>query len=201
MADGADGGAFVAQRAERSEGMLFRLFKLLTGQRINFGNFSLLRAAHVRRVINSQHIWNNFPAALIQSRVPVSYVPTRRGTRYAGQSRMNFVGLVAHGLGAISVFSEAVFIRILIASSGLLLLSVGLGTAALVIKLATNQAFPNWATTVLGFALLVSIQAMMMPILMAFLLLNNRGVVQPLPRVHALALIAERIQLAGKSPG
>ncbi len=197
------GKAFVAQRSQRSEGLLFRLFywlyvklfRFLTGQRINFGNFSVLQAAQVRRVINSQHIWNNFPAAVIQARIPVVYVPTRRGLRYAGQSRMNFVGLVAHGLGAISVFSEAVFIRILIASALLLALSLGLVAATLVVRFTTELGVPNWATTVLGFALVISVQSLMMPVLMAFMLLNNRGMVQPLPTRLALDLIAERRSL------
>ena len=56
--------AFVAQRAQRSESLAFKLFyrvyiglfRLLTGYRINFGNFSVMPAAHVRRIIASQHI-------------------------------------------------------------------------------------------------------------------------------------------------
>jgi glycosyltransferase involved in cell wall biosynthesis len=194
------GAAYVAQRSKRSEGWLFRafywlyvrIFRLLTGHGINFGNFSVLQAAQVRRVANSAHVWNNFPAAVIQARIPVRYVPTVRGTRYAGQSRMNFVSLVAHGLGAISVFSEAVFIRILVASALLLLLSLSLAGLSLFMKLVIQVAFPNWATTVLGFALVISVQALMMPILMAFLLLNNRSLVQPLPRKIVLDLIDER---------
>ena len=203
MADRAasvPGRAIVAQRSERSEGLLFkafyalytRLFMLLTGQRINFGNFTVLQAGHVRRVIGNAHIWNNFPAALLHSRLAVEYVPTRRGKRHAGQSRMNFISLVAHGLGAISVHAEAVFVRILFASLVLLLVSVGLGAGALYMKLFTGLAIPNWATTVLGFALVISIQALMMPILMAFLLLNNRSAIQPLPASVALTMIRER---------
>lgn len=194
------GRAIVAQRAKRSEGTAFkafywlyvRLFRLLTGQRIAFGNFSVLQAAQVRRLIGNAHIWNNFPAALIQSRIPVDYVPTARGTRYAGQSRMNFVGLVAHGLGAMSVLSEAVFVRILVASLAMLTICVGLALTALYMKLFTTLALPNWATTVLGFALVIATQALMLPILMAFLLLNNRSAVQPPPSAVALAQIRER---------
>ncbi|MCA1661537.1 MAG: glycosyltransferase [Novosphingobium sp.] len=201
----APGRAVVAQRGERSEGLAFkafywlytRLFRLLTGQRINFGNFIVLQAGQVHRVIGNPHVWNNFPAALLQSRIAVEYVPTRRGKRYAGRSRMNFVGLVAHGLGAISVLSEAVFVRILIASLALLTLSVGLALGALYLKLFTDLALPNWATIVLGFALVISIQALMMPILMAFLLLNNRAAIQPLPASVALTQIRERRMLAG----
>lgn len=193
----APGLAFVAQRSKRSESFAFKLFyrlyiglfRMLTGHRINFGNFSVLPAANVRRIIASQHIWNNFPATVLQSRLPVRYVPTKRGKRYAGESRMNFVGLVAHGLGAISVFSDAVYIRILIGSLGLFALSLAIAGFAVWVRLFTDMAIPSWATTVLGFALLVSIQAIMLPIMMAFLLLSNRATIQPLPRVIAMTMI------------
>ena len=199
-ADGEAHRAIVAQRSERSESVFFktfyalytRVFRLLTGQRIAFGNFTVLQPAQVRRVIGNAHIWNNFPAALLHSRIAVDYVPTKRGKRYAGQSRMNFIGLVTHGLGAISVHSEAVFVRILFASLALVLIATGLGAGALYLRLFTDMAIPNWATTVLGFALVISIQALMMPILMAFLLLNNRSAVQPLPASVALTMIRER---------
>ena len=196
--------ALVAQRAERSEGFVFKLFyriyialfRLLTGHRISFGNFSVLPATHARRIIASQHIWNNFPATVLQSRLPVQYVPTRRGKRYAGESRMNFVNLVSHGLGAIAVFSDAVYIRILIASLGLFVVSIMMAGFALWVRLFTVLAIPAWATTVLGFALLVSIQAIMLPIMMAFLLLSNRATIQPLPRTIAMSMIAHCTILA-----
>lgn len=203
---GASGIGFVAQRHQRSESLIFKLFyriyiglfRLLTGHRINFGNFSVLPAAHARRIITSQHIWNNFPATVLQSRLPVRYVPTKRGKRYAGESRMNFVGLVAHGLGAISVFSDAVYIRILIGSLALFAVSLTVAAIAVWMKLFTNLAVPSWATTVVGFALIVSIQAIMLPIMMAFLLLSNRATVQPLPKVIAMTMIAHCRVLAGK---
>lgn len=195
--------AIVAQRSKRSESVTFRafywlytrLFRLLTGSRLAFGNFSVLQASHVHRVTGNPHIWNNFAAALLHSRIPFEYVPTVRGKRYAGQSRMNFIGLVAHGLGAISVLSEAVFVRILFASLGLVLLSVGLALGALYVKLFTELGLPNWATTVLGFALVISLQALMMPIMVAFLLLNSRATIQPLPSTLALAQIGSRKML------
>ena len=122
----------VAQRAQRSEGAMFRLFYtlyisafwLLTGRRINFGNFSLLPFEHLARLVHTPDIWNNFPATLIRAGLPLKYIPTARGTRYAGQSSMNLVNLVVHGLGAISVFSEVAFVRILLASTFLFVASM-----------------------------------------------------------------------------
>ena len=187
----------VARRQKRSEGWMFRLFywiylrlfRLLTGRRIQFGNFSVLSFANACRIANSVSVWNNFAATLISARLPLRYVPTVRGKRYAGRSTMNFVSLVAHGLGAISVFSETVFIRILISSSVIFSLSICFAAAALVLRLFTPLAIPGWATEVLGFSVVVSIQALITPILIAFLMLNNRSAVQVLPRSIVPSLI------------
>ena len=183
------GVAVVAQRAERSEGFVFRLFyqiyvklfQLLTGKRINFGNFMVLPQAHVRRLAHVPNIWNNLAATLVHSKVPVHYVPTARGTRYAGQSSMGFVGLVLHGLGAISVFAETVFVRMLIVS--LIVLGLAAVTAAGVVGLRflTDLAMPGWSTTVMTFLVSVALQAVMVPVLLAFIVLGNRSSIQVLP--------------------
>ena len=197
------GYAIVAQRKRRSEGVLFRffyviytkIFRILTGHSINFGNFVVMPVGHVRKLIYSANIWNNFPSALVFSKLPMKYLETARGHRYFGKSKMNFVNLVAHGLGAVSVFSEAVFIRILVGSMGVFILSLVSAITAVIIRVSTETAIPGWTTNALGFALLVSMQAVLMPIMMAFLLLNNRSSMQILPTEYAPKLIAETCEI------
>ena len=46
-----------------------------------------------------------------------------RGHRYSGYSKLNFISLIVHGLGNISVFSDIVFSRLLIAMSSVSSLS------------------------------------------------------------------------------
>jgi len=190
----------VAQRAQRSEGQIFRLFYalyigafwLLTGRRINFGNFSLLPFEHLARLVHTPDIWNNFPATLIRAGLPLKYVPTARGTRYAGQSKMNLVNLVVHGLGAISVFSEVAFVRILLASTLLFVASMMGLIVVTGVWLFTNLAIPGWATNVFGFLILMSVQAGMLPVMVAFLLLNNRASVRALPKSVAMGFIRKK---------
>ncbi|MXO70637.1 glycosyltransferase [Alteraurantiacibacter buctensis] len=75
-------------------------------------------------------------------------------------------------------------------------IAIGLADAS---RSATSghHGLPNWATTVLGFAIVISFQALMMPILMVFMLLNARGQIQPPPERVVLDYLAERIELAG----
>jgi len=183
------GQALVAQRAERSESLAFRafyqvyvrLFGLLTGKRIRFGNFMILPRDHVRRLIHVPNIWNNLAATLVHARLPLRYVPTARGRRYAGQSSMSFVNLVLHGLGAISVFAEIVFVRMLIASLVVLGVAAALALMVVGLRFFTELAVPGWSTTVMTFLVSVALQAVMVPVLLAFIVLGNRSSIQVLP--------------------
>jgi glycosyltransferase involved in cell wall biosynthesis len=197
--------AIMAQRAKRSEGLGFRLlyqiytqaFRLLTGQRIDFGNFCLLPFEYLERLVNRPDIWNNFAATMIRARIPLARVPTTRGLRYAGESRMNFSSLVAHGLGAMSVFSEIIFIRILF-GSGLLLVMVTVGAfAVLGVRMFSDLAIPGWTTNVFGFLLVIGFQTIMTAVMMAFLVLNNRASVQVAPSNVAGGYVREIQSFAG----
>lgn len=200
--------AYVAQRKRRSEGTLFKVmyrlylavFRLLVGRRISFGNFSVISRRQNRQLVHNSNIWNNFAATLIQSKMPVVAVPTSRGLRYAGESKMNFVSLVTHGLGAISVFSDAVFVRILLLSLSILAMAMTAVIAVVIIRTFTDLAVPGWATTAVGAAILLSVQAIMTPIMLAFLQLGNRASFQMSPALFTPQLI-ERIERFYKRSG
>ncbi|HAE59312.1 MAG TPA: glycosyl transferase family 2, partial [Anaerolineae bacterium] len=76
--DAHPGQIIFAQRAKRSEGGLFRvfyvffkwLFLLLTGHKINFGNFCVIPPASLRRIVYMQEIWNHFAAGVMRSGLP-----------------------------------------------------------------------------------------------------------------------------------
>jgi hypothetical protein len=82
----------VGQRGERSEGLAFRffyaiyklIFRIMAGQRIDFGNFCLLPQESVRALTYDPSIWNNLAAAVTRSRIPRTAVRVVRGARLAG---------------------------------------------------------------------------------------------------------------------
>jgi len=112
---------------------------------------------------------------------------------------MNFVDLIAHGLGAMSVFSDLIFVRMLFASSALLLLIVIGVIAAIGIRLFTDLAIPGWATNMVGFLVLLGFNAVMLTVMMAFLQLNRRASLQPVPRDYAMGFVREMRVFAKKS--
>src|SRR5207248_10153931 len=111
-----------AERTRRSESVLFQVFYrlyqllhwLLTGIRVRVGNFSAVPAARLAALVTLPALWNHYAAAIFQARLPRALLPTVRGQRYTGRSKMNFVALVIHGLQAISVFIEVVAVRLLL---------------------------------------------------------------------------------------
>ena len=108
----------VGNRYQRSESAFFKIMyeihKLLTliftGKLIKFGNFSCLPKEHVQQLQNP-HLWNSYSSAVFRSIINRMAISSIRGARYFGPSKMNFIGLVFHSLGIISVFRNTVIIR------------------------------------------------------------------------------------------
>src|SRR3989442_8500804 len=142
------------------------LHRLLTGLRVRVGNFSPLPPEMLSRLVVVSDLWNHYPASVYKARLPVALLPTRRAPRLAGESRMNFVGLVTHGLSAISLFGDRVGVRLLVATAG--------GIALVVLRLATIlglRAFgfipaglivPGWAATGAGVLVLLLMHMLML---------------------------------------
>ena len=84
-------------------------------------------------------LWNHYAAAVFHSRLPFETVPTVRGRRYDGESKMRFLSLVMHGLNAISVFSDLVGVRLLASTVLLALACVAAMAGVLATRLAGGQ--------------------------------------------------------------
>jgi hypothetical protein len=162
-AEGVD--VVVAQRKNRVESLGFRsfylaykaLFRLLTGRQIGFGNFMAMTPAALSRIVSMQEMWIHVAACVLNSRLRLRALPLDRGPRYAGSSKMNFVGLALHGFRALMVFAEDVLVRVGIACAGVAALSV-LGMAVAVVLKVVGFATPGWFSVALGIMLLIFMQ-------------------------------------------
>jgi polyisoprenyl-phosphate glycosyltransferase len=185
------GGKIVfAERSQRSESALFRAFyrlyklayKLLTGRNVRFGNFSVVPRRCLTSLVAVSEMWNHYAAAVLKSRQPLCMISTQRGKRLHGEPKMNFVGLVIHGLSAISVDSDLVGVRLLVVSLALIVLAfVGL-IAIVFIKLATTLAIPGWATTAVGLISILLFQTIMLAVIFSFITLSGRNLSFFLPK-------------------
>lgn len=155
----------VAQRRTRVETLRFkafyavykRLFKLLTGRNISFGNFMALKPAAVRRLAAMQELWTHVASCVLSSRLRIVTCALDRGPRYAGKSKMNFVGLALHGFRGVMVFAEDVLVRVGIAAAFVGALTILGGLASVALKVS-GFATPGWFSVALGILLLVFLQ-------------------------------------------
>lgn len=112
MTNGAD--VVAAARGKRHDRASFKflyylyrmLFATLTGQRINFGNFMLLRGSAVKQIAGMPSCAVHLAATVLSSGLNLKRVRVDRGLRYAGRSKMNMLRLIRHGTASLSVFAE-----------------------------------------------------------------------------------------------
>ena len=101
-----------ANRIKRTEGLLFKfcyeahklITLIFTGQNIKFGNFTLLPKSIVEKMVNEKATWNSFSGSLCKVSKNRKSIPSVRGLRYFGPSKMSFSNLIQHSLSIISVF-------------------------------------------------------------------------------------------------
>lgn len=170
--------AIFAARRKRSENLVFQLFYrfyqvlhwMLTGRGIRVGNFSLLPPRAVARLVVSSEAWSHYAAAVIVGRVPRAEVPTDRAQRLGGRTKMDFAHLVLHGFAALSVYSQVIGVRLLIAVA---LLTLGSG-AVLGAYVAGPTVGGPWVAVLLALWVLLLLQAVAATVLFVFVLLAGR---------------------------
>ena len=115
----SDDKSIIGERVKRSEGLIFKIcytfHKFLTlaftGQSIKFGNFTCLSKSTVKGMLQEKATWNSFSGSLKKIERDLLSIPSIRGRRYFGPSKMSFFNLLKHSLSIISVFRKTVLIR------------------------------------------------------------------------------------------
>ena len=108
-----------ANRIKRSEGFIFRICYLIhkyltytfTGQSIKFGNYTCLPRSVVTQMIQEASTWSSFSGSLSKISKDKKSIPSIRGLRYFGPSKMSYFNLLKHSLSIIAVFKTKVIIR------------------------------------------------------------------------------------------
>ena len=117
--DNSNNNPIVGERVKRSEKLIFKicyqLHKLITltftGKSIKFGNYTCLPKSTVEKMIKEKATWNSFSGSLKKIENNLLPIPSTRGTRYFGPSKMSFLNLIKHSLSIMSVFRKTFLIR------------------------------------------------------------------------------------------
>ena len=132
-----------ANRVKRSEGFFFKFCYLahknltftFTGKSIKYGNYTCLPKFAVNSMINDPATWSSFSGSLakvIKNKDQTS-IPSIRGKRYFGPSKMRFFDLIKHSLSIIAVFKTTLLIRsVLFLITYLFLIIGGISTITLI---------------------------------------------------------------------
>ncbi len=117
--DNSNNNPIVGERVKRSEKLIFKicyqLHKLITltftGKSIKFGNYTCLSKSTVEKMIKEKATWNSFSGSLKKIENNLLPIPSTRGSRYYGPSKMSFFNLIKHSLSIMSVFRKTFLIR------------------------------------------------------------------------------------------
>jgi len=194
--DDAKTDVVVASRKSRHETLSFKafyvlyrfVFKALTGKPVGFGNFMAMTEKSLSRITAMNELWLHLAGTAILSKLRLVHLPLDRGKRYKGQSKMNFSGLVLHGMRAVMVFAEDVLVRVGIGTLWAILLAVILKTL--------GMASPGWFSTAIGLLLIILIQTGFLNLLLLLISGSNKGRA-PLPAIDILPLI-DRVDVIKK---
>ena len=108
-----------AERVKRSEGFIFKfcylahkyLTLVFTGQTIKYGNYTCLPKSVVNEMVIEPATWSSFSGSLAKIIKDRKSIPSERGKRYFGPSKMSFIKLLKHSLSIIAVFKTTLLIR------------------------------------------------------------------------------------------
>ena len=178
-----------AKRSKRREGKIFKLgyisykivHHLLTGIKVEVGNFSIIPYQLLKRLMGVSEIWNHYAASVFRAKLPLEMVPIPRGKRIAGKSKMNLISLMVHGMSAVSVFGETVAVRLLCFIGLLISLTIAGLAGTVLIKFFTDLAIPGWATNLTGILGIVLLNLLLLATFSVILMLNSRDRLSFLP--------------------
>ena len=114
-----------ASRLRRNEGLFYKffyfwyklIFKFLTGEKFNFGNFSCIPKQYIKNIINLSTLSFHYSASILKSKIPYLTVPCDKGKRYNSESQMKVSSILLHALKSLSIYYEEILIRFLILSA------------------------------------------------------------------------------------
>ena len=192
-----------AERTSRANRMTFKLFyglyqslyRLLTGMPISIGNFSGIPGRLVKRIAAVSEIWSHFPAGIMRAKIPYETLPSSRGPRLHGESKMNLVSLVIHGISGLSVHADVVGVRLLLGILGLgaiIFISI---PVIIMLKLFTDFWLLGWTSQTILILGGILFQMLIAAMLIVFLVLSQKNQRTIIPAIDYDAFIFEIEQL------
>lgn len=167
----------VAKRLKRKDSLLFKvmyffykiLFFVLTGKKIDFGNFSFICKNHLKILLSHITLKQHLASTILKSKIPIKKISLDKGNRYFGKPKMNLENLIFLGLNAITVFSSQVIIRVIIFSIIFFLLLSIIFILVFYLRFFSDFLIPGQATYALGFLITINLIILVNSLLLSFM--------------------------------
>ena len=122
----------VALRGSRHESNIFKilykiykiLFRILTGVSLKFGNFIAIDPKCISKVAAIKSSKVHLAATILHSKFKLTHLVLSRDKRLAGKSKMNLDNLIIHGMFALSIFSDKIYIRLIIFTGVIMIINL-----------------------------------------------------------------------------
>ena len=109
-----------ANRIKRSESAFFKLSYLLhkiltlvlTGYSIKFGNFMCIPKQDLNLIVSNKNLSVSFSGTIAKFIKNKTFIPSMRGVRYYGPTKMSFLKLIRHSLLIMSTFRKEAALRL-----------------------------------------------------------------------------------------
>lgn len=142
------------ERGKRKASFMFRLgyfiyqylFRLVTGKKINFGNYSMI-SNRVLISISRQRFFH-YSGFLNKSKYDIKRIRFDRLARIDGKSKMSFKGLVFHGLYSLVEYSEEILLTLIKGFVLILFMLIGTGVYVLYSKYIAKTTPYGWTSTI-----------------------------------------------------
>ena len=109
-----------ANRIKRSESAFFKLSYhlhkiltlVLTGYSIKFGNFMCIPRQDLNLIVSNKNLSVSFSGTIAKFIKNKTFIPSMRGVRYYGPTKMSFLKLIRHSLLIMSTFRKEASVRL-----------------------------------------------------------------------------------------
>ena len=172
-----------ARRKKRRESVLFRvlhftykkIFKMLIGKDLDFGNFSCTTKANLNIIVNINNLQTHYSASILRSKIPFSKIDCEKGFRIEGSSKLDFWKHFAHALMSLSVFVDLIAIKFFFISLVGIALSIITALTIFIVKLYYPKILLGIASTILLSLAIITIVLFLISLFSLIIFLNNKN--------------------------
>ena len=180
MTQTSDFDIIFVSRGKRRESLSFKIgyffykaiFKIISGNRINFGNYSMISKKVIEAVTELNFV--HYSAFLSKIKFKKYFIKYDRRKRIDGQSKMNSNNLVLHGLKSLIEYSEELlffFIKLLVA---VVIAFFIYGGYVIYTKFISQNAISGWSSTII-LSLINSILIISSIIVLGLLIISKKN--------------------------